>query len=193
MAQPGANELVLIRHAPADHGGRLCGRTDVPAVIDPVLAEVMRAVMADVPQHRMSPALRCRQTAAAIFPEIEITQDARLWEQDFGVQDGMRFEDLPDLGSLELEELAELSAENGESFADMVARVQPALLECAEAVRQSGTMAVVAHAGTVRAALALATGRLPEALSFEVGNMSVTRLRVLDGGFSVICTNWSPL
>jgi alpha-ribazole phosphatase len=189
MTPPASSELLLIRHAPAETGGRLCGRRDVPARLDDTatLARVS-AALSDVRHVVTSPALRCRQTAAALFPGIAPTQDARLWEQDFGTEDGLSYADLPDLGPLPREALAERRPPGGESFADMVARVNPVLQALAAG---DGPVAVVAHAGTVRAGLALAIGSIPAALAFEVAPLSVTRLRHFDGAFSVACVNLS--
>ncbi len=182
-----ARELILIRHAPALTGGRLCGRVDVPAALDdaPALARTARALR-DVADVITSPALRCRQTAAALFPALDPPSDPRLWEQDFGAEDGLAYADLPDLGPLSLEALAARQPAGGESFAQMVARVRPALLALGA---PGGPVAVIAHAGTVRAGLALAMGSAPAALAFEIAPLSLTRLRAYDGGFSVISVN----
>ena len=48
---------------------------------------------------------------------------------------------------------------------------------------------VVAHAGTVRAALALALGDAAPALAFEVGHLRATRLRCHALGFAVMSVN----
>ena len=62
----------------------------------------------------------------------------------------------------------------GESFADLCARIAPALARLAD----GGRVTVVAHAGTVRAALALALGAVPPALAFEVAPLSATSVRL---------------
>ncbi|MBY6114930.1 histidine phosphatase family protein [Mameliella alba] len=194
MTPPDAAELILIRHAPALHGGRLCGRSDVPARIgDPAAWRPVQGLLAHVAQKVVSPALRCRQTAAAIWPETAPETDARLWEQDFGAHEGLTFDEIPDIGNLTPEALANHCPPGGESFADMVARVRPALEQLADRARAGGSVAVVAHAGTARAALALALGSVPAALSFEIAPWSMTRLRAYPGGLSVITTNWRPL
>lgn len=183
-------ELVLIRHAPAQTEGRLAGRRDVPAMLlDAKALARGRAALAGMRHVVTSPALRCRQTAKALFPKHDILQDARLWEQDFGVEEGMAFADLPDLGPLSRADLAIHRPPKGESFADMVARATPALEELAQRTEAHGPLAVVAHAGTVRAALALALGTVPAALGFEIAPLSVTRLRCLPGAFSIISVN----
>ncbi|SNS95244.1 alpha-ribazole phosphatase [Antarctobacter heliothermus] len=146
-----------------------------------------------MPVRVASPALRCRQTAAALWPGCDVDSDARLWEQDFGAQEGMPFGDIPDLGLMSTQDLADHRPPGGESFADMVARITPALTELAAQARHAGPVAIVAHAGTVRAGLALALDTVPAALAFEVAPWSVTRLRVFEGGVSVIAVNWRPL
>lgn len=184
---PPAAEIILIRHAPALTGGRLCGRLDVPLApgAEAALAR-MAALLEGVTRVITSPALRCRQTAAALFPGRDPETDPRLWEQDFGAEDGLPFADLPDLGPLPPEALATRRPPGGESFADMVARVIPALDAAAQA---PGPVAVVAHAGTVRAGLARALGAVPPALAFEVAPLSLTRLRCHPAGWSVIAAN----
>lgn len=182
----GHGELVVIRHAPAVTQGRLAGRRDVPAQIDPAAAQLLNARLGLQREILCSPALRCQQTAAAIWPEAEFRFDARLWEQDFGVHEGVGYEELPDLGKLSRAELAEIAAPEGESFAAMVARVHPALRELSDLARAGGPVVVVAHAGTARAALALALEDVAAALAFEIAPLSVTRLRCLPDGFSII-------
>ena len=192
MRPPETNELLLIRHAPADHGGRLCGRTDVPAMLpsEPDLAP-LRGWLSGCSSVVSSPARRCLQTAGALFPETVVATDERLWEQDFGTHDGLRFSDLPDLGVLDRETLAAHCPPEGESFAAMVRRAQPALKALAARARAGGPVAVVAHAGTARAALGLALEVPSAGLGFEIAPLSVTRLRCHEGGLSVIATNWA--
>ncbi len=176
--QAAATELLLIRHAPVADPGRLWGRTDAPARTDgiaPARLSPDRVVA--------SPARRATATATALFPGAAVATDPRLWEQDFGACDGMPLPDLPDLGPLSPAALAAHAWPGGESFADLSARLAPAL----DAL--TGSVAVVAHAGTVRAALGLALGHLPAGLAFEVAPLSLTRLLRHPGGWAVACVN----
>jgi alpha-ribazole phosphatase len=186
-----ATELILIRHAPALTGGRLCGRTDVPAdCSDAARIAALRAAVDDPGRIVTSPALRCRQTAAALWPAAILDADPALWEQDFGLWDGKEMSEVPDLGPLSPADLARHRPPDGESFDDLCARVAPALTRLAG----GGRVTVVAHAGTVRAALALALGAVPPALAFEVAPLSLTRLRALSGGgWSIGTVNWGPV
>jgi len=184
------SELVLIRHAPSLAGGRLAGRRDVPARLDDGAAlSRLAGTLSGVRAVVTSPALRCRQTAEALFPDRDRPEDARLWEQDFGTHEGLAPGELPDLGPLDRAALARVVPPGGESFADMVARVRPALVHWANIAREKGPVAVVAHAGTARAGLALALGDVPVALAFEIAPLSLTRLRCLPDAYSIISVN----
>ena len=191
MGVVAATELILIRHAPALTGGRLCGRTDVAAdCSDAGRVAALRAAAGTPDRIVTSPALRCRQTAATLWPASPgPSSDAALWEQDFGAWEGMSHDALPDLGPLGPADLADHRPPGGESFADLCARVAPALIRAST----GGRVAIVAHAGTVRAGLALALGSVPQALAFEVAPLSLTRLRALPGGgWSIGTVNWMP-
>ena len=96
--------------------------------------------------------------------------------------------DLPDLGPLSRAELAAHRPPEGESFADLCARVAPAIA----AIAAEGPATIVAHAGIVRAALALALGDGAAGLGFQVAPLSVTRLVALGGGhWSIGSVNWT--
>ena len=144
----------------------------------------MRALLPSEAQVVSSPARRCVQTARALFPGVAIETDDRLIEQDFGRFDGAPLADLPDLGPLSGEALAGQAWEGGESFTALCARVAPAL----DALAGRGPVVIVAHAGTVRAALAMVTGPGP-ALAFSVAPLSLTRLSPYPGGYAIHCVN----
>ena len=101
-------ELILIRHAPAVTEGRMAGKRDVDADCSNSAAfAALRARLAPDAARLISPALRCRQTARSLWPDLPAPDsDARLWEQDFGAWEGMPFDQLPDLGALDLPDLA---------------------------------------------------------------------------------------
>lgn len=190
LANQGA-QLVLLRHAPTAGGERLCGRTDAPANIAPDRIAAVRACLEGITCVVRSPALRCAQTASALWPAAQIATDARLWEQDFGDHDGLLYSDLPDLGPMTNTALAAYAPPNGESFNALCDRVFPALAaHGAAAFAAQAPLAIVAHAGVVRAAIASTMQHHSDALAFEVDPLSITRLRVgPSGAFSVIEVN----
>lgn len=194
-----ATELLLIRHAPSHPPGKLYGRTDVPADVSNTaeLAQV-REFAGSVTHWMTSPARRCRQTLSAIWGEATAAvADARLWEQDFGEWEGRAYSEIPNIGAMAADALASHRPPAGESFRDVCDRVHPALLDAIER-HGNGRAAIIAHAGVVRAALALALGaasgdRPAQALSFDVQPLSITVLRAhAANSYSIIRTNWRP-
>lgn len=172
-------DIIILRHAAAQTGGRLCGRLDVPArVPGAALLEATRDRIGPIDRLVCSPALRCRMTAEALFPGMPVQTDPRLWEQFFGDWEGQDPARLPDLGPMDRAALAAHRPPGGESFDDLCQRTGPALSDQA----QGGRVLVVAHAGTVRAALSQALGLGPVGLAFDVAPLSVTHLRAFPGG-----------
>ena len=191
LTQLASTELLLIRHAPSLTSGCLAGRSDVPADCSDARAlAALRAAIGSVNHRVMSPARRCMETAAALWPDMAAPEtDACLWEQDFGDWEGMATAGLPDLGTLAPDALAILRPPGGESFSDLCGRAAPALEALAA---RAGRVAVVAHSGLVRAALALALGTRNGALAFQVAPLSLTRLTRFHGmGWSIDCVNWT--
>ena len=117
------------------------------------------------------------------------TEIPQFWEQSFGAWEGLAFDKLPDIGDLSGEALTHFTPPDGESFADVCKRVQPALLDLL-AQDPAEAIAIFGHAGMIRAILALAFGSQTAALRCEIGHLSLTRLRVLpQQQFSVVCIN----
>ena len=183
-------DVCLIRHAPARPTGFLYGRTDADCdEIEPRVKDCLSRMLTDCQTLYSSPAVRCVNTCHAVFPSRSPKQIEAFWEQSFGDWDGRAYEDVPDVGSLKEDELVQFAPPNGESFADLCARVQPALVGLLD-TEPAGSTAVFAHAGVIRSCLALAFGSPSAALKCEIDPLSVTRLRALpDGKFSVVFVN----
>ena len=173
--------ITLIRHAPSLAHGRLCGRTDARANCTSITAKNNINLPWGTVDHIVtSPARRCLETIEALWPNVAarpgVTQEPRLWEQDFGDWEGLSLEELPDLGHLGGQELADHLAPNGESFSQVCDRTQAAITDLLE-TRRGQTLCLCAHAGPIRAALALALGLLPgNALRFQLSCLSMTVL-----------------
>lgn len=175
--------LTILRHAPSLGGGLLAGRRDVPADCSDHAALARQAARIAPAQVIASPALRCRQTAAALGL-VPFRLDPALWEQDLGMWEGADPARLPNLGPLPPDALARHRPDGGESFDDMAARVIPALRGL------DRDTVVVAHAGTVRAALSMVVGAA--ALSFSVAPLSLTMLRRAGHVWAVEVVNLRP-
>ena len=185
-------DLYLIRHAPARPSGYLYGRTDADCdEVETAVKERLCQILTDCQTLCSSPARRCVNTCLALFPGRSPQYIEAFWEQSFGDWDGRAYKDVPDVGVLNGQELVQFTPPNGESFSDLCARVQPALKDLL-ADRQARSTAVFAHAGVIRACLALAFDSPAAALRCEIDPLSVTRLRALpDGQFSVVWVNRS--
>ena len=157
--------LALVRHALTDwSGSRYCGRTDL------AVSEAGRAQLAPLATYLVSaigrsseilssPALRCRETAAAIAELLgcAVRTDDRLRETDFGEVEGATFDDLerrwPDLAAMVLRQDVDIdwpSGERGDAFAARVRSIWD------ELAARSGDTIVVAHGGPLRVMLRLA-------------------------------------
>ncbi len=174
-----------IRHAPVrSDGGNIYGQKDIEC--DCSDREVFEAVAKILPRGAVwysSNLKRTHQTAEAIwatgFPRpANLTQEVLFAEQNLGKWQGMNRKEfiasLP-LGRHWLTEVNE-PAPGGESFMDLYNRTCKAIerITAAEAGRD---VIAVAHGGTIRAAVGLALGGLPErGLAFDIDNCSVTRL-----------------
>lgn len=174
-----AARLWLVRHGPTGRGG-FVGRTDAPADLSDLVA--LGALAARLPERAAllhSGMLRTRLTAAALMGQRPGLQEGavepELREQDFGLFDGMGYDEASSVYPTDYAEFwlnpAMTSPPEGESFAQVCARVAASLSAL------SGDVVLCVHAGTIRAALALALDLTPaQALAFEIAPLSLTRL-----------------
>ncbi|HWL82079.1 MAG TPA: histidine phosphatase family protein [Roseomonas sp.] len=147
-----------------------------------------------------TPLSRTRSTAAAIvaagYPEPEMTVEPRFAEQHLGEWQGISYDALAELlndpphpfwphGAFE-------RPPEGESLQDVIERLGPALDEMAE--RHAGeNLVVVAHGGSIRAAVAHALKLDPhQAFQLSVKNLSLTRLENHGGHWRVASINEEP-
>jgi alpha-ribazole phosphatase len=158
-----------------------CGQSDPALDAAGDYAAAARRLPADRPVF-LSPLLRARQTferlVQAGFRSGSVTHLPVLAEQNFGSMEGKPYDQvrLPDGADA----LAAWRPEGGESFVDVIARLR-GFLDSAGAAK--GAVCVIAHAGVIRAALAIALDLTPaRALSISIEHLSVTALaRVADG------------
>ena len=181
-----------VRHAPViGVNGRIYGQDDLEA--DCSDAARFRALAANLPEEAIwiaSHLKRTHQTMAAIravrgIPHPPPIVAADIAEQHFGDWQGLTYAELEARRDGAYHRFWHAPAverpPNGESFADVVARVEKAVTRLSVA-HVGRDIIAVAHGGTIRAALAAALGLDPErALGFEVGTLSITRIDLIDG------------
>jgi alpha-ribazole phosphatase len=191
----------LVRHAPVPcPQGRINGTLDVACDVSD--DDDFRALAARLPINPLlveSGLMRCRQTAGALEtaglmlppPIVE----PELMEQDFGAWQGRSWMELdaakePDLQAFWSDPAyATPPGGGGESFATVCGRVARAIRRQSEDNPGRDVLAVV-HAGTVRAALAMALDLDPaQALRFAVAPLSLTRIDAVPEGWRVECVN----
>jgi alpha-ribazole phosphatase len=180
--------LLLIRHgAPRDDGrGRCYGSLDIGlSDLGRRQSEALAARLHEAPISLVvtSPRARAQETAAALGRNARI--DERLRELDFGELEGRRFEEIereqPDLYRRWMTEPTRVRFPGGEGFEDVRLRAAAAIAELVGS--SSGeSIAVVTHAGVVRAALADALGLASERVfRLDVGYCRVTVVDWFDG------------
>lgn len=190
-----------LRHAPvmvsgANEGGGIVGRLDLDA--DTSDSSAFSALARRLPAGAVlvdSGLARCRQTAVALaaaglVPSARETAPA-LAEQDFGAWQGKRWDEID--APWFWQAPASAVPPGGESFAAVVGRVGPVLVDLCR--RHAGRdVLLVAHAGSIRAALAIALGiSSAAALQFAIQPLSLTRITHNGGGWSVDGVNLPPL
>lgn len=196
-----------VRHAPVrEDNGCIYGQSDIGC--DTSDSEVFSAVGKILPRDAVwiaSTLKRTHQTADAIwvagFPKPErMDHEAAFAEQHLGDWQGLNraefFASRPiAVGSYWFAPVDEPSP-NGESFMDLYNRVRGAI-ERINVEHAGCDIIVVAHGGTIKAALGVALGNQPErGLAFTIDNCSVTRLDHLgsDGhsGWRIPMVNQQP-
>ncbi len=183
-------QLWLIRHAPVDGPHGIIHDIDARAdVSDQAALSRLQPLLPNPHVAISSPARRARETALALGLVAET--DPAFGEQDFGHWTGRTHQEIRRDAEAAYDEFWRAPATNrppgGESFVEQIARVKRGI-----AALPAGDVIVVAHAGTIRAALALALELPPDiALRFVIDPLSVTRLDRLDDAWRVVAVNRS--
>ena len=190
MSNPAKPEVVVtrwwwVRHAPVrNDGGNIYGQTDITC--DTGDREVFEAVAKILPRQAVwvaSSLMRTHQTAEAIwatgFPRpAAMPHEAAFAEQHLGQWQGMNraaFLASRPVGSHWFAGIDE-PAPGGESFMDLYNRTCSAI-DRLNLEHAGKDVIAVGHGGTIKAAVGLALGGLPEkGLAFDIDNCSVTRL-----------------
>ena len=196
-----------VRHAPVrEDGGCIYGQTDIGCdCSDRVVFDAVARILPRKAVWYASNLKRTHQTADAIwaagFPKPDkMPHEAAFAEQHLGEWQGLNraafFASRPiEVGTYWFAPIDD-PAPGGESFMDLYNRVKGAI-ERINVVHAGEDVVVVAHGGTIKAALGVALGNQPErGLAFTVDNVSVTRLDHLasDGhsGWRIPMVNQQP-
>ena len=143
-------EVFVIRHTPVDVPRQLCyGQMEVPlaASFATEAAGLQQALPQPIEEVWSSPLFRCRQLAEQFSPDYRV--DPRLLELDFGVWEGMRWDEInPDALTAWMEDYVHVQAGGGENFLQMYERVQELLEEARSLDRES--LLLVTHGGVIR-------------------------------------------
>lgn len=185
---PPHSQLWLIRHAPVAGPPGVIHDIDASADLSHVPA--LQRLRAQLPSPHLaitSPALRTRETAAALG--LVADQDASFGEQDFGRWTGLTHEQIRRREAAAYDAFWRAPADNrppdGESFRQQIARVAVGIERL-----PAGDVILVVHAGTIRAALALALGLPPDhALRFVIDPLSLTRVDRIGDAWRVVAVN----
>jgi broad specificity phosphatase PhoE len=197
--------LHLVRHALVEPAARavLYGNMDVGLCDEALRAEtrLYRWLAARLPRPARwvaTPLSRTRATAAAIFaagyPAQELAIEPDLVEQDLGEWQGISHEALTERLRHPPHPFWPHAAQErppgGESLDDVRLRVAPVIERLAA---QGGESVVIAHGGTIRAALAHAMDlNAHQALMFSVKNLSVTTIERHGPDWRVVGVNEEP-
>ncbi|HLX14299.1 MAG TPA: histidine phosphatase family protein [Bradyrhizobium sp.] len=180
--------LWLIRHAPVAGPRGIIPGIDAPADVGDAAALLrLRGQLPDKHLAISSPARRAQETAAALG--LRVSSEPAFNEQDFGDWIGRTHEEIRRDSEAVYDAFWRAAASNGppggESFVEQIARVRRGI-----AALPADDVVIVAHAGTIRAALAVALELPPErALRFAIDPLSLTRLDRLDNGWRVVAVN----
>jgi 2,3-bisphosphoglycerate-dependent phosphoglycerate mutase len=190
-------ELLLIRHGETDWNRelRFQGQVDVP--LNAVGHEQARRVaqrLAGVSAHHLyvSDLIRTRQTAEPVLQALPLDHaaDATLREQNFGLVDGMRVEDIkaqhPEAWASWIQFQEDFAFGGGESTRQFHTRVMDTVQRLA-AAHAGQTLLVVTHGGVLdmiyRAALALP---LSGPRQCEIPNAGLNHVQVAGDGLKIV-------
>ncbi len=184
-------KLLLTRHGQTDWNiaGRYQGQSDVPLnqtgqtqaaqIAKRLSTETIHAIYT-------SDLSRAANTAQAIadFHQLEIKKDSRLRELSFGDWEGMTYKEMaahsPDLFSKWMTDSMNISTPNGETLAQLAARVKSAFDQIKDDHKDQ-TVLIVSHSGALQSLLAVTLGvDLNRYWQFRVSQVSLSELIIVE-------------
>lgn len=168
----------LVRHGPT-HEKAFTGWRDVPADLsDRAMLGRLSDYLPDAAPVTSSDLQRATATAEAIAGERHrLPPRQTLREFDFGVWDGMHYQDVaardPILSRKFWEEPGDIAAPQGESWNAVSQRVTASLIDLAER-HEARDIIVVGHMGMIMTMIAQCGGTPYQAMGHTIDNLSVT-------------------
>ncbi|HEX7777488.1 MAG TPA: histidine phosphatase family protein [Parvibaculum sp.] len=197
MTVAARTDWTWIRHAPVQgQEARYYGQLDVAAEpVNPAVAAALSRRLPPVAIWMTSPLTRTRQTALALKEGVDPIAIPDLTDQNYGFWQGRGHNDVYAANrGLDWSNPANIRPPEGESFADITARVANAV-ERLTAHYSGHSIVAVSHVGTIRSAIGFALSLDPAtAMRIDIAPLSLTRLtcRIVDGApvWSVGCINF---
>lgn len=184
----GILQINWIRHLPVENKGRYIGHTDIPAIIPKESANLAVTLPKDSLWFA-SPLTRAVDSAHWLMQSMReniapLQLVPELMEQNFGEWENKTYAEVWKLAenSENWQSPAMIKPAGGESFIGLCARVDHWIEKTMKEVG-AANLVVVAHAGTIRAALRHGLNLIPEqALNFAIDYGSITQVEYfLDG------------
>jgi alpha-ribazole phosphatase len=193
MKDAGVTKWWWVRHAPVVDAQlkRITAQEDIAADVSDIAA--FSALAARLPKGAVwlaTPLRRTHQTAEALCKagaeRAPLQTEPAFIEQAFGVWTGCTWAELGERADAQAFWAAPADVrppgEPSESFAELHARVA-ARIDALTQEHAGRDVVCVAHAGPIRAAVAVALGLSPaQALALDINNLSLTRLDHISGG-----------
>ncbi|MEP5732115.1 MAG: histidine phosphatase family protein [Sulfitobacter sp.] len=187
-----------VRHGPT-HQKTFVGWRDVPADLSDI--DQIARLSAYLPDEALvisSDLIRCITTADTVIGpgRQRLAHHADLREMDFGVWDGMHFDEVaardPSLSRRFWETPGDVQAPDGESWNQTAARVN-GVVERMNAAYPDRHIICVAHFGVILTQIQRALGLTPpEAMAYKIHNLSVTTLTRAMGRWNAGAINHLP-
>ena len=168
-------KISLVRHLQTEGNKqkRYIGTTDEPLAADASVG-IERQVYETPDTLYVSPLLRCRQTAAILYPEKVQLVCEELRECDFGGFENKNYKELSGNPSYQawIESNGTLPFPNGESREGFQTRTVNAFYSCVREAYEKGSkhIALVVHGGTIMSIMEAVTGRKGSYYEWQVAN-----------------------
>ena len=186
-----ARKLLFLRHGDIgeEYSNRYIGSTDVS--MSPrghrQVSALRQLLRKNGPCHCVSsPMKRCLETAAVIteYQDLKFTIDPDLREIDFGLWEGMTFDEIQEAFPGGVDRWAEFKADftfpGGEKIADFQARIIGAAHRLE--THPADTIVVCTHGGVIRLLICHFLGlRARQYILFKVRHASLTTIELFDG------------